>query len=57
MRGQKMAKNYLNMNDFELNQEIYRVQVLLSTNNKPFTQKQNRKYLEKLLKERKNRSK
>lgn len=43
-----MSKSYKLMNKSELLQEIERVNVLLLTNKNVFTQKQNRKYLNRL---------
>lgn len=43
-----MSKSYKEMSVVELINEIARVKELLATNKKPLTQKQNRKYLEKL---------
>ncbi len=48
-------KAYKKMNDFELKQEIMRIQTLLATSKNLHTQKQNKKYLEKLYIERKSR--
>lgn len=50
-----MAQKYVTMTDFELKQEIDRIQNLLIINKNPHTQKQNKKYLLKLYLERKKR--
>ena len=44
-------KSYKEMNYQELLAEEERVRILLVLNKKPFTQKQNKKYLEKIQKE------
>ena len=46
-----MAKSYKEMNYQELVVEINRVRNLLNTNKNHLTQKQNKKYLQKLLNE------
>lgn len=46
-----MMKSYKEMNYQELLAEEERVRILLVLNKKPFTQKQNKKYLEKIQKE------
>lgn len=46
-----MSKSYKEMNYIELLNEEERVRVLLVTNKNVFSQKQNRKYLEKIQKE------
>ena len=46
-----MSKSYKEMTYLELLNEEERVRVLLVTNKNVFTQKQNRKYLEKIQKE------
>lgn len=48
-------KSYKKMNDFELKQEIMRIQTILATSKNLHTTKQNKKYLEKLYTERRNR--
>lgn len=50
-----MAQKYATMTDFELKQEIERIQNLLIINKNPHTQKQNKKYLLKLYLKRKKR--